>query len=312
VSATTPSESPAAAIYYMPDGYSMAGRRLMGRQSAGASFLAGYDRHAGTRDRACMAPDRKAAETFAETVRTTAIENNRPLNSARWIPIDMPERLAEIGCLYYPSPTIAYHAWIRRRHDQRAWSLCGITHTTASDTVMEAIGTFATAPIQSWNAVICTSTAVRDMVQAVLDGWQNYLASRIGPGETQPAELQLPVIPLGINTADFARDDAARSNFRQAHDIPDDAVAALFLGRISATAKAHPLPMFRGLQIAQERTARKLHLILAGWFETDTERTQIERLASEACPDVRLHLVDGRDAGIRKQAWSATDMFTSL
>ncbi len=171
MSATTPSESPAAAIYYMPDGYSMAGRRLMGRQSAGASFLAGYARHAGTRDLACMAPDRKAAETFAETVRTTAIENNRPLNSARWIPIDMPERLAEIGCLYYPSPTIAYHAWIRRRHDQRAWSLCGITHTTASDTVMEAIGTFATAPIQSWDAVICTSTAVRDMVQAVLDGW---------------------------------------------------------------------------------------------------------------------------------------------
>lgn len=312
MSSTDPSKIPAAAIYYMPDGYSMAGRRLMGRQSAGASFLTGYARHAGTRDLICMAPDRSAAEAFAETVRTSAIEHNRPLTSARWIPVDMPQRLAETGCLYYPSPTIADHAWIRRRHDQRAWSLCGITHTTASDTVMEAIGTFATAPVQSWDAVICTSTAVRDMVQRVLDGWQEYLASRLGHSSSHPAQLQLPIIPLGIDTASFARDEEARRNFRRAHEIPDDAVAALFLGRISATAKAHPLPMFRGLQIAQERTARKVHLILAGWFETDTERTQIERLASEVCPDVALHLVDGRDSVIRKQAWSAADMFTSL
>jgi len=61
---------PSAVIYYMPDGYNMSGRRLMGRQSAGASFLAGYARHATTRDLVCMAPDRQAAETFSETVRS--------------------------------------------------------------------------------------------------------------------------------------------------------------------------------------------------------------------------------------------------
>jgi len=62
------SQPASAVIYYMPDGYSMSGRRLMGRQSAGASFLAGYARHATVRDFVCMAPDRKAAEAFAETV----------------------------------------------------------------------------------------------------------------------------------------------------------------------------------------------------------------------------------------------------
>jgi len=44
----------------MPDGYTMSGRRLMGRQSAGASFLTGYARHGAARDMVCMAPDRKA------------------------------------------------------------------------------------------------------------------------------------------------------------------------------------------------------------------------------------------------------------
>ena len=129
---------------------------------------------------------------------------------------------------------------------------------------MEAIGTFATAPLQSWDAVICTSQAVRDTLQGVLDNWQEYLRARFGHGSQSPAQLQLPVIPLGINTTTFAPDAHARGDFRRDHQIDDDAVAALFLGRLSATAKAHPLPMFRGLQAAHERTKRKVHLILAG------------------------------------------------
>jgi len=57
-----------------------------------------------------MEPDRKAAETFAESVRASALENNRPITSARWIPLDNPERIAQTGCLYYPSPTISDQA----------------------------------------------------------------------------------------------------------------------------------------------------------------------------------------------------------
>lgn len=302
-------------VYYKSDGYTMTGDRLMGRQSAGASFLTGLARHARSRDLVCMAPNRAAAEEFAETTRRAALQGRRPLRSARWISVDTPERLAETGCLFYPSPTIADQAWLRRAHDQRAWSLCGITHTTASDTVMEAIGSFATAPLQPWDAVICTSQAVRDTLAGVLAEWGDYLESRLGaPTGTGRAatNLQLPVIPLGIDAASFDPDPAARAAFRANHDIADDAVAALFLGRLSATAKAHPLPMFLGLQAAQAETGRAVHLILAGWFETDEERVQIERLAHETCPDVPVHIVDGRDVDIRRQAWSAADFFTSL
>ena len=302
-------------VYYKSDGYTMAGERLMGRQSAGASFLTGLARYARSRDLICMAPDRASAEEFADTTRKAALDGPRPLRSARWISFDAPERLGETGCLFYPSPTIADQAWLRRAHDQRAWSLCGIAHTTASDTVMEAIGSFATAPLQSWDAVICTSQAVHDTVAGVLDEWGDYLESRLdAPADAgrKASALQLPVIPLGIDAASFDPDPAARTAFRAAHNIAEDAVAALFLGRLSATAKAHPLPMFLGLQAAHAETGHAVHLILAGWFETDTERDQIERLAHEACPDVPVHIVDGRDANMRRQAWSAADLFTSL
>ncbi|MEP4378416.1 MAG: glycosyltransferase family 4 protein [Alphaproteobacteria bacterium] len=302
-------------VYYKSDGYTMAGERLMGRQSAGASFLAGLARHGRSRDMVCMAPNRASAEEFAETTRKAALDGSRPLHSARWVSVDTPERLAETGCLFYPSPTIADQAWLRRAYDQRGWSLCGITHTTASDTVMEAIGSLATAPLQPWDAVICTSQAVRDTLAGVLDEWGDYLESRLGAlagTGRNAAGLQLPVIPLGIDTVAFDPDPAARAAFRAAHDIADDAVAALFLGRLSATAKAHPLPMFLGLQAAHEKTGRKVHLILAGWFETDAERHQIEYLARDACPDIPVHIVDGRDADARRQAWSGADLFTSL
>jgi hypothetical protein len=54
------------------------------------------------------------------------------------------------------------------------------THTTASDTVMEAISIFATAPLQPWDAITCTSQAAGDTLAGVLDEWGNYLESRLG------------------------------------------------------------------------------------------------------------------------------------
>ena len=51
---------------------------------------------------------------------------------------------------------------------------------------MEAIGSFATAPLQIWDAVICTSGAVRNMLQCVLDNWQDYLGTRLGEGSEPP------------------------------------------------------------------------------------------------------------------------------
>lgn len=72
----------------------MAGERLMGRQSAGASFLTGLARHGRSSDLICMAPDRNSAEEFAETTHKAALDGPRPLRSARWISLDAPKRLA--------------------------------------------------------------------------------------------------------------------------------------------------------------------------------------------------------------------------
>lgn len=301
----------AAAIYYEPDGYDTGRRRLMGRQAAGAGFLAGYARHGHADPLCCFTETEALARPFAEQIGAAIASGTKRQRGVRLLPRDRPDLLAEIGCLYYPSPVLAPLAWQRRRADQRAYSLCGVTHTTASDTVMEAFGSFLTAPLQSWDAVICTSQAVRRTVDHVLGEWSGYLAERLGTARAAPL-LQLPVIPLGVDCASFDTDPAAGHALRTKLGIADDAVVALFLGRLTATAKAHPLPMFRGLETAAQRTGQSVHLMLVGWFENETDDRAFHAMAAAFAPSVTLHVLDGRDAALRPAAWAAADLFTSL
>ena len=65
------------------------------------------------------------------------------------------------------------------------------------------------APTQPWDALICTSRAVRDLVVGVLERHARHLAERTG-GAIVPAPVQLPVIPLWIDPPAIAEGDRAR------------------------------------------------------------------------------------------------------
>ena len=91
---------------------------------------------------------------------------------------------------------------------------CGITHTTSSAGAMDALAGLITAPVQPWDALICTSTAVKDNVTRLLQAQVDYLQSRLGV--TRVVLPLLPVIPLGIHTSDFAFSDAQKAAARAA------------------------------------------------------------------------------------------------
>ena len=55
------------------------------------------------------------------------------------------------------------------------------------------------APVQSWDALICTSPAVRDCLEGLLDRWQDHLSQRLGG--TRFPRPQLPLLPLGVDQA---------------------------------------------------------------------------------------------------------------
>src|SRR3546814_11855736 len=106
---------------------------------------------------------------------------------------------------------------------------------------MQALRDLLVAPTRPWDGLICTSRSGRDLVTGVLERHAAHLAERTDGRMALP--LQLPVIPLGIEMP--APDAGDRARFRAEHGLTDDTVAVLYLGRRSAHAKAHPLPLFR-------------------------------------------------------------------
>lgn len=298
-----------AAVWYQPDGYDTSGQRLVGRQAAGEQFLKAWCRYSAATVLPCASPAKKDYEDFVSRTKPWMPPTKQP----QWIPARWLEGLGKVGTLYRPDPALGDYAWQRRSYDQRAYSLCGITHTTCSNACMGFFGELAIAPLQSWDAVICTSEAVKETVDQVLHHWHEYLAERNGGAPRSLA--QLPVIPLGVHTAEFAPSPVTarlRAGVRKQLEIGDDDVAILYVGRLNFYAKAHPLTSFQALSRAAKATRRRLYLIQVGWFENEREEKAFRAATKQFCPGVDCVFLDGRLPEVRQQAWATADIFMSL
>jgi len=294
------------AILFERDGYRTDGQRLMGRQAAGLGFLRAAVAAGAGQTLFGYSPLRKSAEVFAAMA-----ADIDPAAKTQWLPAGRTDLLARIGHLYVPGPNLAELARQRLRATPPAWSITGVTHTTASHGAMDAITDLLAAPVMPWDALVCTSNAVLSTVKIALAAQRDLLQWRFG---TQlPVTLpQLPVIPLGVHCRDFIIDPGARRAARAALGVADDEVVALFVGRLSFHAKAHPHAMYAGLQAAARSTGRKLVLVQCGWFANDAIEQVFRSGAASACPDVRCLFTDGRVDESRGNSWAAADFFVSL
>ncbi len=298
-----------SAIFYEQDGFKTDGQRLLGRQSAGESFLKGYVRFSGVDNFYCYTDHPQKFAAFSEQLTSWSVSEPQ----TRWINPMTVGKLQEPGCFFYSGPSLGSFAWQRRHVGSSRYSLCGLTHTISSLEVMEAFGDLAVAPFEEWDALICTSKSVKDTVDHVLAQWTEYLQERNGGKVKLP--VQLPILPLGILCEDFEPTEEAevwRNTFRAEHGIEKDDVVILYMGRFAAHAKAHPLPMYQALEKAAQKTDRKIHLVQAGWFATKAIEDQFKSGAIKFCPSVNTIFLDGRLKGVRQHVWHAADIFTSL
>ncbi|QOY93977.1 glycosyltransferase family 4 protein [Massilia sp. UMI-21] len=292
------------ALHYLPESFSVAGHKLMGRQSAGVGLLGAIARHAGLCEVGCFAAERSHADAFEAALREEGFGGE-----VAWVPPAAPQRLERFGCLFHPGPGIERLAWRRLAAGEQRYSLCGITHATASHETMSMVSALLVAPVRSWDAVICTSRVVRDSLRVLIEEQADYLRTRLA---AQRFELpQLPLIPLGVHCAELAPDAARRRQARERLGIGADDVAFLYLGRLSLHAKSHPQQMFSALERA-DKAGRRVHLIVAGWYAGEAIGAAFREAAALLCPSVRLVELDGRAAGNGRDAWAAADVFTSL
>ncbi len=307
------------ALYYHPDGFRVDGKAVMGRQSAGAGFLKGFIEHSGVDRLVALTGSRPHFDNFCALAGTL----DHAGREAVWArPLDR-QTLRSAGTVYWPSPELNRQAWRRRFGSERDYSLCGVTHTVASAASVAALGQYLTAPTQPWDALVCTSTAVRAAVEHILEQRADYLERRGGGRFRCP--VRLPVIPLGIDCDAYApRDDdavpgagpGARRALRARLGIAEGDLAALFVGRLSFHAKAHPTPLYLAAARAAQRVqGQTIHLLLAGQFPNRPVETEFREAADRFRGAARVHFIDGSDGPhgpLMRAAWRASDIFVSL
>lgn len=295
-----------AAIQLSTEPYDATGRRPMGRHSAGEGFLRGFLRYADA-DRFHFWNVRGERQAALEALLDRLGKPDRPVE---WLDRDDREGLARAGAVHIPAPELKGEAWARRALGGHAYSITGVTHTIAETHILDELGGLLLAPLEPWDALICTSDSTRKAVETLLDSTAAYLQDRFGATRIPPA--QLVTIPLGVHTGDFGLDPDARRRWRDDLGIPDDAPTALFVGRFSVTIKMHPGPMGLALQEASRRLGRTVYWIVYGGAHRTADEAAFRAAAAAFCPDVEIRVVEHTGPAARDAIISAADVFLSL
>ncbi|MFV0382866.1 glycosyltransferase family 4 protein [Paracoccus sp. (in: a-proteobacteria)] len=292
-----------AAIWYGGDGYDPDGKGINGRRVAGASFLKGFLRHAAVDEFVTVAQTDAARDEFLAQKNRYAPDATHRAVSERDL-----RKLSPVGTIYYPAPNFANLCWQRQSFGRHNHSICGITHTTATQAVMRGFFDLRAGPQAEWDAVICTSRAVRAATVRNIEIADDFLRTRFG---FVPPRPQLPVIPLGINCDDFAHDPAARAALRGRMGWDDDDVAIVTISRLLPYGKFDPGPMFIALQQAAGILAgqRRLHYVACGLYADNHSRQVFEDCARLLMPDVGFLHLPGDDPVARAETLSGGDIF---
>ncbi|GHC57734.1 glycosyltransferase family 4 protein [Neogemmobacter tilapiae] len=292
-----------AAIWFSSDGFNPKAKGINGRRMAGESLLRGFFRNADVPEFVCATHAGGDFDAFRAVAEEEGVTKPQ-----RFVRLDDMGKLPPVETLLYSSPGISPELWRRSVLGATRYSICGITHTTCTKAVQQAFFDLRMAGQQEWDAVICTSRAVQDSVLRQMDLIDDFIRARFaGPPPRRP---QLPIIPLGINTADFARDQAAGTALRERLGVGKDDVLCVIVARLSVNEKFDPLPLFLAMSQAQSALGQtKLHLAMCGIFAGENSKSVTQNGAKALMPDVPLYLLDGASAEERLATLSGGDMF---
>jgi len=292
-----------------PQAYRLDPQQPLGRQSAGAGFLEAYLRYGGNEQHHLVVTDPAHGQWFhAEACRHKRAHQTVLTNLANW-----GDSAAATGAISLPGPGLDEWAWKRMPWGDGAFSLVGLVHTLCSRPVQWGLGQFSAAPVRPWDALICTSTAARQVVEGFLERQEAWLQRRLRA--TRFERPQLPVIPLGVHAETWAPPGGktrAMAQARRELNIPSDAVVVLLAGRLDVLTKFQPGPLFRALADLQRHELAKLRLLIYGEAPNAGMADLWRAGLADAAPQLPVHWVQGRDLALAGPVRWAADLFVSL
>jgi glycosyltransferase involved in cell wall biosynthesis len=293
-----------AAILFAASDFDASNPELVARQVVHEQFIRAFARHGDPDRHFAVCWTRNDFDRFLGAVRSAA---GREVPCYGLTPVDH-QGLAEAAVLHVPDASIGHFAWLRRRGRQRGYSLCGVAHGIDSDRVMQHLADMLLAPLQPWDALVCTSSSVRASVEGLCEQWADYLRTRTHATRSV-VPVQLPVIPLGVDTAlfpDRAASGGLRVQWRQRLGIGADDCVFLVSGGLAHADPQNPPPVCRALQAAASGTARKVHLVHYGRSDAG-----FKQALAAIHHSVQCHFIEGAaGAGAGSGIWYAADVYT--
>ena len=297
------------AIHHLGAGMAL-GQNPFGRDVANLALFRAFARHGGFERLHLLTPFR-----IDEAAALEALAGGAPLaTQVEYGSLLDQGRMARAGVLFRGKADLPDLAWARRGAQRDAhYSLVGLIHTLAPPLTRQEIALSSVAPVEPWDAIVCTSPAVQGAMQTLFAEWTDYLGEKFG-GPHRPAPM-LPMIPLGVDLAEMtalADRPQVRAQARARLGLTDEDVLVLWVGRLSFFEKAAPQPMFRAVEEAGRKVGRPLHFALAGWFPNPEHRPHFEEAAQGYAPTTPVHWIDGNDRTSLGEMWAAADIFISL
>ena len=139
------------------------------------------------------------------------------------------------GGIFINDPQIGNYSLYRSDYGHSEYSIVGITHTTLSRTVIDLIGDLLIKPVMPWDALICTSSCVKDSIIKLTEYYKESFSERFNT--TQFILPELPIIPLGVHANDFNFTESYKIKARKELGINEDDMVFVFVGRLSFHAK---------------------------------------------------------------------------
>ena len=271
-----------AAIFYMPDAFDPK-KGLNGRRMVGQSFLKGFFDYADVDEYIAFANTKGRLDNFNQLAQSRGVSKpvRKVLSSA-------PEQLGPSGTVYISTPNYHQQTWQRQHFGMESYSLCGITHTISSTAVMEGVYNLRASPQAEWDAIICTSHAVHSAMEYQFECADDFLMHRFG---SVPPRPQLPVVPLGINSADFHQKSDLLRAYRQEMGWTEDDIIVSIVARLSPYTKFDPLPLYIALQQSLQALGnkKKLHMVACGFYSDTHSQIVFKQGAAALMPDVSYH-----------------------
>lgn len=235
------------------------------------------------------------------------------VDPSRLVPLDrrFPEKnLASVSTVFRPEPDTRRLLWQRQLGG--SFNFCGLAHAISGVEAGEVLQDYCLSPSRNTDAILCPSRAVRDAIRAFWNSYEDYLSKQLNAAYRCP--VQLPVIPLGVDIEKFERRTAPekRAQQRKLLNVGDDEIVLLWVGRLSAAIKAHPLAMFQAAERAAALTKARIRLVMVGYFVPQDVEDEFKRLAAETCPNVDVVFVAANDPRFPDGLWAAGDIFLSL